>query len=410
MAQNNFGMNQFNMNMNNINNINNPPFMNPLNNNFNSVIFMNNMNNQNMCNFPINSPRNFNNFGGNMNFINPMNSINPMMNPMNRFNPMMSPMNNFNNFNNMNNMPFQRFNSENIGQKLNINDLDTDIEINFRFVNSQIFKIKAKPREKLIDIINRFKNNECPKELKNSLSVCLCHADKVDQNKTLNELNIKNGEQILFMNTNTPEENKPKEKPKFEFTEREREQLRKFKLEYDKIYLVKDLKKLKIKDNNDSGNEADDEEEKPTFSQFCHSKDQQIGIEVNEHKHKLVYSLANIVWKCNICNIKYKKEVGKYYCSLCDYNMCEGCHYQKNYFMKKSFPKGTKPSHDSVPIHFLETPYHEHRLAFIRTSRHFTFYNGWICNNCRENFNNDKWSFYCTVCDFDLCCDCCGYH
>ena len=395
---NNFGMNSFNNNMNNMNN----PFMNPLNN---SYIFMNNMN-PFLCTFPFNSQCNlqqsFSNFGGNMNFINPINNMTPMNN-----------MNNFNNFNIRNDIPFKKFNSESLEQKLNINDLDSEIAITFCFINSQTFKIKAKPKEKLINIINKFKEKDCPKELKNSLSICLCHAEKIDQNKTLFELGIKNGEQILFMNNNNKEENKEKEKKKFIFTERERNQLIKFKSEYDEKYLHKDLKKLTIKTNNNDDNnrkEVDDVKEKPTFFQFCQGKEQQTGIDVNEHKHKLVYCLANVIWTCNICNIKYKKQIGKYYCSLCDYSMCEDCHYKKKYFMKKSFPEGTKPSHDSVTIHFLETPYHEHRLAFCRSSRHFICYNSWICNNCMETFENDKWSFYCTICDFDLCCDCCGYH
>ena len=79
--------------------------------------------------------------------------------------------------------------------------------------------------------------------------------------------------------------------------------------------------------------------------------------------------------------------------------------------MKKTFPKGTKPSNESVNIQFLETPYHEHRLAFCRSSRlFFVRYNPWYCDNCREQNTNDKWSFYCTLCDFDLCCSCCGFH
>ena len=345
--------------------------------------------------------QNMANFGGNMNNFIPRNNINQMNN-----------FNNFNNFNNQNAMPFRKFNSENIAQKLNINDLDREIEIYFNFINSQKFKIKAKPKEKLIDVINRFKNNECPQALKNSLSICLIHAEIADQKKTLFELGVKNGEQILFTNNNSKEnkENKNKVKIEFIFTKREKEFIKLLRLEYDEKYLHKELnKKLNLNNSND-GNEADNEEDIPTFSQFCSKKDEVLGIDVKEHKHKLVFCLTNISWKCNICNLKYKKEVSKYYCSLCDYSMCKNCHFQKKYFMKKSFPKEAKPSNDSVNIHFLDTDYHEHRLVFCRSSRHFICYNSWFCNNCRESFENDKWSFYCTICDFDLCCDCCGYH
>ena len=378
----NFRMSHPNLNMNNINNFNNMnnPFMNVMNNN----IFMNNINPF----FPINSVPNmqndFNNIGG-------------LMNQMNR----LSISNNVNNFNSQNNPPIKHFHSDEIKQNKYKNDTNEEIEINFSFVSSQSFKVKARQNDKLKDVIYTFKITECPKELKNSLSRGLFRANKVDREKTIKELGIQNGEKILFMNNTNPEEEK------VVFTEKEEEQIRKLRKDYDTKYL--------LKVNNKDGNEADDEGEEikqpiPKFSQFIMNNDNSVGITVNEHKHRLVFCLTNVSWKCNICNLKYKKEAEKYYCSLCDYSMCKNCHYTKHYFMKKSFPKGVKPSNEFVNIHFLDTDYHQHRLVFCRSSRHFIFYNKWNCDNCGENFDNDQWSFYCTVCDFDLCCDCCGYH
>ena len=65
--------------------------------------------------------------------------------------------------NNMNfnkDIPFSNF---------NFNGKKKEITIIFLFINSSSFKVKAELEEKLIDVINRFKNNfknnECPKEL-----------------------------------------------------------------------------------------------------------------------------------------------------------------------------------------------------------------------------------------------------
>ena len=430
-AFNNPGMNQFNNNINFNNPWMNQMCSNMLNNNINPFLsaFPNN---------PMNNlQENFNNFGGNTNQMFNMNNMNQMnMNPMGmipmNINPMSISMNVVNNpFNNMNNFnasfnnnmnlnmsmddnQLRKLKSEEINQKMNINGVDSEIQINFRFMNSQSFKVKAKLNEKLKDVINRFENNECPKELKDYLSVCLCQGQKVnDLNKTLLELNVNDDEKILFMSKQTQSENNEKkgeDKEEFIYTEREKEQILKLRLEYEAKNLNNDLKnKLKL-NNAEDGNEADDEADIPSFLSFIREKDKQMGINVNEHKHQLVYCLTNISWKCNICNLKYKKEISRYYCSLCDYSMCEGCHYLKKYFMKKSFPKGTKPSNSSVNIHFLDTDYHEHRLVFCRSSRHFRFYNKWYCDNCRGSFENKDWSFYCTLCDFDLCCGCCGFH
>ena len=89
--------------------------------------------------------------------------------------------------------------------------------------------------------------------------------------------------------------------------------------------------------------------------------------------------------------------------------MCEKCHEKKKYFMKKSFPQGTKPSNTQIKEQFLNTDYHQHRLVFCRASKKFDFFTGYKCNNCLESYDNDIWLFYCTLCDYNLCLKCCGY-
>ena len=37
--------------------------------------------------------------------------------------------------------------------------------------------------------------------------------------------------------------------------------------------------------------------------------DNSVGITVNEHKHRLVLLLTNVSWTCNICKIKYTKDI-----------------------------------------------------------------------------------------------------
>ena len=139
-------------------------------------------------------------------------------------------------------------------------------------------------------------------------------------------------------------------------------------------------------------------------------KERSQAIFATEHKDKLVYCLTNFDWKCNVCNKNFTKKSARYFCSLCDFNMCDECHLKGKYTKKKVFPEGIKPSNPSVKEKFKDTDYHEHRLVYCRSSRSVIGYNGWICDNCREHFENEVWSFYCTNCDFDLCCSCVGYH
>ena len=436
---NNF--NNFN-NINNLNNLNNMP-----QNNMNSFVwgFQNN---------PMNNlQQSFINFGGNAfqmpNNINNINNMNPIDQLNMSINNLSINFNNNNNFNfpfnnNINNNQFKKFNSEEISSKMNINNFDSEIEINFRFMNSQSFKINAKLDEKLIDVINKFKNNECPQALKDQLSACICKGNVVqDLNKTLSELNIQNGEGLLFVK-NESEEDKKKEEMKYELTERENKRVRTLKIHYERKYLNKNLNKENNNNNSNNNNNNNNnsnnnnnnnnnnsnnnnnnnnnnsnnnnnnnnQEEIPSFIEYLRTKDNLVGtgIKTKEHKGKLVYCLTNKDWNCSLCKQDYSKENAKYFCSICDFSMCENCHYEKKYYMKKSFPKGCKPSNPSVTVHELNTDYHPHKLVYCRSSRSFLVFNKWFCDNCRKSFENRVWSFYCTQCDFDLCCDCCGYH
>ena len=121
------------------------------------------------------------------------------------------------------------------------------------------------------------------------------------------QLNIKNGESILFIN-NKKEEDK-KKKTKYILTNRESEQMYKFKKEYNEKYLDKELKKLNINIDNNANNANIDGKTEVSFRRFIAAKERFCGVEVNEHNHRLVYCLTNFNWICNICKIKYKKEL-----------------------------------------------------------------------------------------------------
>ena len=375
----------------------------------------------NMPNIFMNQPNNFANFGGNLNNLNiPRNNQMKFMcnqNIMNQqafINPnLMMPMGI--NFNQMG-MPIQNnkfmFNN-NFNNFMNNN---IEISLNFRFMaNPQLFTVKAKQNEKLIDVINRFKQNQCPNELKNCLDVCACKGNRADKNKSLIELGINNGEIILFVenniNNNTQTVYKETKKNEYILTEKEKIQYDKLKSQYETRIMIKRAFKNRIVTQTAAGGNNTNNEEEPlqTFSEFMKEVDNDIGIIAKEHKHILVYCLTINDWKCNICNENNTKDKGKYYCSVCDYNMCEKCHEKNKYFIKKSFPQGTKPSNSNITEPFLNTDYHEHKLVFCRASKKFEFFNGWNCNNCMEGYDNDIWLYFCSLCDYNLCLRCCGY-
>ena len=47
-------------------------------------------------------------------------------------------------------------------------------------------------------------------------------------------------------------------------------------------------------------------------------------------------------------------------------------------------------------------------LLYCITSRYYLTNTTWRCDKCKEK--NTNWSFYCTLCDYDLCFDCFKKH
>lgn len=56
---------------------------------------------------------------------------------------------------------------------------------------------------------------------------------------------------------------------------------------------------------------------------FIMKKDKEFALEVKEHEHKLIYCLTRFNWKCNVCKNDYDSNQPTFFCSLCDYNMCD---------------------------------------------------------------------------------------
>ena len=212
-------------------------------------LFMNQSNN--LVNFGgcINNPtinyNNNNNFNYNNNDLiaQPFpKTIYPMMN-----NNLMFPLINFN-FVNPN--PMQ--NNQNMfnSQIQNFFNNNTEIVLNFRFMTNPIsFKVKTRQTEKLIDIIERFKQNECPKELIDYLSVCACNGNRGDKNKTLFELGINNGDNILFMDKFTGNDQTvytASKNNEYVLTEKEKVQYNRLKSQYETRLMIKSAFKNKF--------------------------------------------------------------------------------------------------------------------------------------------------------------------
>jgi hypothetical protein len=274
----------------------------------------------------------------------------------------------------------------------NINNLQSnnEIKLRFAFTTGETFFIDCKNEEKLSDIINRFKeiNN-----IKEPMNIAITNGEKIkDKEKKLNELGIENNQLILFISQIKNNEKEIIEKKKqFHLTEDEKIQLKKWLKEYKENKLINKEKDI------------------DSFFKYTKQKEKISSIDVKEHPHKLVYCISILNWKCSLCDINYTKEKAKYYCCICDFNMCDKCHTKGEYIKKKIFPEGITPSNIDIKNPILKYNNHEHPLIYCRSSRSVIRYNTWICDICDCKYKNDIWSFYCTQCDYDLCTKCAGF-
>ena len=269
---------------------------------------------------------------------------------------------------------------------------NNEITVKFSFTTGLYFLFQCNINEKLSEAINRLKKIN---EIKEPIRCALSEGQKLDEKKTILELGITNMQIILLVCQINNENNITQIITKYYLREDEKIQLQKWMEYFNRSNLVNI-------DNNGG--------EKYVFFDFVKQQEKMNFIIVKEHSHKLVYCISLLDWECSLCTKKYNKENAKYYCSLCDFNMCEICHSKGNYLKKKAFPDEVKPSNKDIKEPFLKSNHHQHKLIYCRSSRSVIGYNTWRCDICNERFKNNIWSFYCTQCDFDLCCNCADFN
>ena len=114
--------------------------------------------------------------------------------------------------------------------------------------------------------------------------------------------------------------------------------------------------------------------------------------------------ITNRNWICDLCMESYPSFLPTFYCSKCDYDVCKKC--MDKLSDEKKYPLINSGERISYKNKNITTYRHRHQLIYCITSRSSIGKTNWICNNCMESYNNNEWSFYCTLCDYDLCYNC----
>ena len=139
-----------------------------------------------------------------------------------------------------------------------------------------------------------------------------------------------------------------------------------------------------------------------------------LSIIINHHPHPLLFcntldrSNYGTNWTCNICFTNFTYDQPSFYCTFCDFDVCKNCigNLKINDIKFHDFCK------NKLNIPFLsngnykwtiKNNNHAHLLTKIkRKNDKFS----WFCNLCGKNYLNINPSYYCSLCDYDICLNC----
>ena len=137
------------------------------------------------------------------------------------------------------------------------------------------------------------------------------------------------------------------------------------------------------------------------------------SIMIKFHQHPLYSCFSPLranssqFWTCNLCGSKYNYTVPSFYCTACDYDLCQKCliqcqlyeiimyDYSKNEFLNFTMTQNDGNYNLSV---------HNHRLALIKIEIYDPNNKYYIhCKACKGNIKNTDQFYYCSLCNFYLC-------
>lgn len=101
---------------------------------------------------------------------------------------------------------------------------------------------------------------------------------------------------------------------------------------------------------------------------------------------------------CNRCRKEFKNTIPSYYCTRCDFDICDNCIKEK--IMEENSKIG---EYDNEGDYWqFKSQYHIHPLTYL-TLKNDLF---WICDKYKLEIDNGDFFFFCSECEYYLCEDC----
>ena len=139
------------------------------------------------------------------------------------------------------------------------------------------------------------------------------------------------------------------------------------------------------------------------------------SIVVPDHNHPLYSCFTpekqqfSNFWTCKKCQCKYVNNVPSFYCTACDYDLCQKCIlalqvYQiqrYNYSMNINFNVNCNPNHRNYKPNI-----HKHAMALINIENYNNPPYILHCKKCSRDIISSECFYYCSLCNFYICQQC----
>ena len=119
---------------------------------------------------------------------------------------------------------------------------------------------------------------------------------------------------------------------------------------------------------------------------------------------------GNNYWKCNNCSTNYTYNVPTFYCTACDFDLCQKCLLGLNAFMIAIY--NYSKSNIYMSQQFDNVEYYKQNLhihPIVRILREPTYTEVPLkCNMCLKDIQRDEEFYFCSLCNYCICINCYG--
>ena len=131
---------------------------------------------------------------------------------------------------------------------------------------------------------------------------------------------------------------------------------------------------------------------------------------IKTHEHPLILCSTKRAegWSCDECSSSFKSYQPSFYCTFCDYDLCQNClgnlrlNDIKKYKVYLSNFRNLKSVSKTIFNWQIQFPKHIHLLSSIKKTNNFCQF----CNECKKEYNDNFFSYYCSLCDYNICEEC----